>query len=130
MAYGSFLTTLILTGAGLLGVPLVSLLAGAAAALVLALRGRSLAVAVGLLAVSLAAEYFSARIAPRRERALAQVGGLFVLGRLLGPIAGGGLWALAIGSELQPRELGTEFAARGLRVLGVLLALVGLSIGL
>lgn len=112
--------------AALLGLPLISLAAGAAAALWLA--PRTLPFAIAALAVALLAEFLAIRLTPPRDPALAQAGALLVLGRILGAAAGAGTWSAAVAGGLDPRLALRDFAARGTRAAGVLLVLAAVAL--
>lgn len=117
----AYFATFALFGAAILGLPLVPLLAGVAAALLLA--SSALPWAIAAIAAAAAAEYLAIRVAPPRDPVLAQAGALVVLGRLLGAVAGAGVWMAVASRGLDPELALRDLEARGLRALGVLVVL-------
>ncbi len=127
MPVTAFLATGALFLAAVLGVPLVSLLAGVAAGLLLAMRSLPLAIAAS--AAALLAEYLAIRLAPARDPVIAQAGALVVLGRILGAPAGIGAWMVTAGQGLDAGIALRDLEARGVRALGVLAALALFAAG-
>ncbi|MDA8345191.1 MAG: hypothetical protein M0Z66_06880 [Thermaerobacter sp.] len=121
MPLAAFFATGVLVVAAILGVPLVSLIAGVAAGLFLA--SYALPFSVAVLLIALVAEFLAIRVAPPRDPTLAQAGALVVLGRILGAAAGAGTWMAAVSGGIDPSLAMRDLEARGLRALGVLLVL-------
>ena len=119
----------VLTFATLLGMPLTGLLAGAGAALMLALAQGSVLWAAAALAVGVLSEGLAFQFAGTRG-GIAEALSIVVFGRVLGPWLGAGAWWLAADPAEAPAAVRGSAIARAARVLGILAVLACAAAGI
>jgi hypothetical protein len=127
LAAGAF--GFVLTFLTLLGVPLTGLLAGAGAALTLALAQGSVLWAAAALVVGVLSEGLAFHFAGTRG-GIAEALSFVVFGRVLGPWLGAGAWWLAADPAEVPAEVRGSAMARAVRVLGILAVLACAAAGM